>query len=439
MAKIVYPSFSKNRGFGYWARPANLIASRRKIFRADHSNEWRYQFEQGRPTVHPSRSVPFSRLLRQDRSTASFRFIVLGDTGEGDQSQYGLLPLIRFLKPDFMIINGDLAYPAGRHEDYKEGFFQPYRDLRIPIWAVPGNHEYYSPNQGREFYEIFCTQMWGQLWADHGLILRQQPGTYWELKEPGGKPNLAVIGLDSGKAGNLDGKGRLKSEDTLQHRWLRARLREAERDRLKVIVLFHIPALAKGDHVSKVHLSTLHQILAESPNVRLVLCSHEHNYQHYTPEIFSKYLREAHGALPRLQAHYMVNGGGGAFLGSPVFKGKYQPQEVLPTPEQWREHTALATRVTQLTSLSKTLIGQLAITATESILADADASRLLSFLFIEVKDDVIKVTPVFMEDIDQLFPAESDEVQVIDPKLVLDQQKVAACLRPAIILEDFKP
>ncbi len=159
MVDIRYPV---RRSVGYWLRPKNLIASRNSFMRVDYSNEWKYQFGDPNP---PNRSVPLSHLLKPETNhKEGFRFIILGDTGEGDRSQYGLLPLIRKFNPDFLVINGDIAYPAGRigmnpgEDDFIAGFFKPYSNFNCSIWATPGNHEYYSPNNGRDFYDVFCTR-----------------------------------------------------------------------------------------------------------------------------------------------------------------------------------------------------------------------------------------------------------------------------------------
>ena len=81
---------------------------------------------------------------RKDLIPAGQVEAILGDTGEGDTSQYALLPLLHAANPDLIIINGDVAYPAGELDDFVEGFFRPYTGFGIPIWATAGNHEYYS-------------------------------------------------------------------------------------------------------------------------------------------------------------------------------------------------------------------------------------------------------------------------------------------------------
>jgi 3',5'-cyclic AMP phosphodiesterase CpdA len=442
-SEVIYPRFAKDRGVRYWLRPGNLWAARFKFMRRDHSNDWRRKFEQAGPTVHPSRSVPFSRLLPSGGQTTKFRFLILGDTGEGDRSQYGLLPLIRSLDPDFMVINGDLAYPAGRHDDFVDGFFEPYRNLGIPIWAVPGNHEYYSPNDGQEFFEIFCTEKWGQLWADHGLVLRPQPGTYWELREPFaqtsldkrmplGHPPLALIGLDSGKAGNLD-RDDSGSADDRQYNWLESRLRAAERDGFKVIVLFHIPALVNGKNEPKLGLGRLHQILASSKNVRLVVCGHIHNSQQYEPAVFAKYLQDVHKATPQGPIDYIVSGGGGASLGSPIFEGPYKAS-TFPTPADWKANIKRTKKILSWAPLAESSLGKLAITAYEDAEGDEDAAKWLSFLLVDVDNGAVKVTPVFMEDIAKLFPS-GQRIEITNPATRVGPVEQATCLQtPPIIL-----
>jgi len=444
--EIVYPEFSKDRGVAYWSSPRNLWASRRKIFRRDHSNLWRYSFDQTRPAVDPSRSVSFSRLLGRSAEDG-FRFLILADSGEGDRSQYGLLPLIHFLAPDFLILNGDLAYPAGRIEDFEEGFFKPYRNLKIPVWAVPGNHEYYSRNQGREFYEIFCTRQWSGLWAEYGLTLQPQPGTYWELKEPlngpsGRTPSVVILGVDTGKAADLDGRGD-QPEDVAQHEWLRWRLRVAELEKRQAIMIFHIPALVREQHIAKTHLSILHQIIGASPCVRLVICGHEHNFQAYAPDTFGKYLNEVHTALPAegRSPHYLVSGGGGAFLGATDFKtGNYPMAGVFPDREAWRNYANLMRKVVTKSGLAKTWIGHLAGVFNEALMTDADVAQLLSFLLVTLRRNAdgwaVEVTPVFMNDVELLFAhlPNGTRVRIDDPHAPVDPKAVQHCLQPTLTL-----
>jgi hypothetical protein len=84
------------------------------------------------------------------------RFIVLGDPGEQDASQYVVVPaLLREQRTvDFMVICSDVIYPSGDVNDYANGFFVPYRGFSKSVYALPGNHDWYDGLTG--FMRQFC-------------------------------------------------------------------------------------------------------------------------------------------------------------------------------------------------------------------------------------------------------------------------------------------
>jgi len=431
--RVRFPPLRTRRGIGFWLRLGNLWASRRKFLRSDRSNEWRYQFH-GAAAPPPDRSVSFSGLL--DRPVAGgFRFLILGDTGEGDRSQYGLLPLIRVLQPDFLIINGDVAYPAGSTEDFRAGFFEPYRDLHIPIWAVPGNHEYYAPNRGQEFYDVFCTRRAAALWAEYGLRMVPQPGTYWELREPDPQVPLVVLGVDTGQKADLDGK-HPEDGDGRQHAWLDQRLGLADREGRKAIVLFHIPALVR-ERAADVRLAALHGILAAHPSVRLVLCAHEHNVQLYEPATFEQFLREQYRVLAAAAPapRYIVAGSGGATLGHTDFAAGPYPAVRYPAPEKWRQYARLGRKAVVAAGLADSALSRVVGLFEKSALSDWDAAQYLSMILVEVRaaPAAVRVTPIFLDDLEALFQhlPPGSVVDVRDPNPPVDAAAVAACRQPA--------
>jgi hypothetical protein len=425
MSHIEYPTFARERGPLYWLRAANLWQARRKIFRPDASNRWRTSHHALLGLGGGGRSLSFSRLLPEPMP-AEVRFAILGDTGEGDRSQYGLLPLLRSLRLHFLVLNGDLAYPAGNSSDYVEALFKPYRNLGIPIWAVPGNHEYYSKFKGREFFETFCSRHREAEWIEHGLRWVPQPGSYWELADDA--LPLVVIGVDTGQSGDLDGKSRDHDEDAAQHNWLQARLRAAQEKGRRVLVIFHIPALVNGRHVRETHLSKLHQILAAFSCVRLVVCGHVHNHQRYAAADFARFLGQTFGVtLPGQRGpEFVVSGGGGAYLSATDFKpGEYTLAEIFPTPQQWQQ------RIPHFVGLGKTLISRLVSRIHGATASDEDAAILLSFLLVTVTSKRTHVTPVFLEDLEALVPPPpgGGKLNVQDPGFLLTAQQLAKCVR----------
>ena len=101
-----------------------------------------------------------------DRTDASNQaFFLVGDTGEQDASQYAVAPYLtgpansRLTpatgdKTEFALIVSDVIYPAGDINEYINGFYIPYRPYKAPIYALPGNHDWYDGLNGFMFH--FC-------------------------------------------------------------------------------------------------------------------------------------------------------------------------------------------------------------------------------------------------------------------------------------------
>jgi hypothetical protein len=87
------------------------------------------------------------RAAPADPEPAVTRFAILGDTGEGDPSQYAVVrPFLarhrRNPRFEFAFVLSDVIYPAGDSADYLQRFYGPYRAFQRPIYAVPGNHDW---------------------------------------------------------------------------------------------------------------------------------------------------------------------------------------------------------------------------------------------------------------------------------------------------------
>ncbi|MFY9487739.1 MAG: metallophosphoesterase family protein [Solirubrobacterales bacterium] len=86
----------------------------------------------------------------------SFSCMVIGDTGEGDTSQYAVVPafLAASQNTEFTVIASDVVYPEGDINEYIGKFFVPYAAYPRPIYAVPGNHDWLDGLAG--FMRHFC-------------------------------------------------------------------------------------------------------------------------------------------------------------------------------------------------------------------------------------------------------------------------------------------
>lgn len=435
MAKIKELKVPGNRGSFYWLRPANLWASRRKVFRRDRSNLWRYANELAAESETHRRVRTIEEVLGTGNPSMRWRAVILGDTGEGDFSQYALVPLLRGLAPDLLILNGDIAYPAGNTSDFEAGFFAPYRGLGIPIWATPGNHEYYSRGKAREFTEIFASTAWRDRWRDAGLKLSPQPGTYWALTCDAAR--LCLVGLDSGQKGDLDGNDSDNPRDETQLGWLEQVLADADRTGRRAVVLFHIPAMVGGKRAKSVHLKQLHNLLAAHSSVRLVVTGHIHNLQAYSPPVWSKFLSDS-GTSNRPQGSdcwYVVCGGGGAYLTSPAVSDSapYQCAWAVPTAEEWREHISWSRRALARLGLGKSLVGTVVGRVSEANGADADGGMFGSCLVLDVDGvaGTAKVTPAVVRSIEEIAEnrTTSGDLALEDPSFSLDTAECDACLK----------
>jgi hypothetical protein len=306
---------------------------------------------------------------------------------------------------------------------------------------VPGNHEYYPAQRGREFFDIFCTTTYQNRWDEYGLRLVPQPGTYWELRDPDRRGDLVVIGLDSGQTGNLDGHHdwwriwkRREKRDTEQMVWLRQRLDKAEKLGHKVIILFHIPAMANQERKDEVHLETIHRIIAEYSCVKLVTGGHEHNCQIYDREILRKFLIHKQGCnAGRLHVpEYIVCGGGGAYLTSTDFGScDFICRQTFPDANDWRDQAGY---MRPLKWLEKNAVGRFVYHLQEIYKLDKDRPRFLSLLMVRVSrkasDSRVEVTPVWMRDLESLYrqlPPDA-EIRITDKNQKIDEDAYQKCL-----------
>jgi hypothetical protein len=218
-----------------WIDPRPLWRSRNdKLVRwfGDPTNDLRRRWIKGRHAA----GVPSDFTIRDFARRDSVSFVVMGDTGEGDGSQYALVPCLleQAGESDFMVICSDVIYPAGGIDEYEDKFYRAYRDYPAPIYAVPGNHDWYDELTGFMFH--FCGAPWEErprnvqgpgpgwkrflrraLWRrpprGHAQALermqalrsapeqrRVQPGPYMAI-EAG--PFL-LVGIDSGITGEID-------------------------------------------------------------------------------------------------------------------------------------------------------------------------------------------------------------------------------------------
>jgi hypothetical protein len=147
----------KVRSFS-WIDPRPLLISRNdRVARAfaDPTNEERRRWVEAQ-LARPENEVPRDLTVRRFADRDRLSFLCLGDTGEGDVSQYTVIEPMQACSQgiDFVLIASDVIYPAGDINEYDEKFYYAYKDFPGPVYAIPGNHDWYDGLQG--FMHHFC-------------------------------------------------------------------------------------------------------------------------------------------------------------------------------------------------------------------------------------------------------------------------------------------
>jgi hypothetical protein len=164
-----------------WLRPDPLLAARNDALARrfgdptdDQRREWLRRLDEyariaGVPP--PPRDRIVTRFAGRDHISVA----VLGDPGEGDASQYVVVPVLERVAgdTDLAVLCSDVIYPGGGIRAYADRFYRPYADYPGPIYALPGNHDWYDGLTG--FMTAFCDAP-----PDAGAPSPAVPGPAWK-------------------------------------------------------------------------------------------------------------------------------------------------------------------------------------------------------------------------------------------------------------------
>jgi len=255
-----------------------------------------------------------------------FGFLVIGDPGEGDASQHILRDqIIRAgagADVRFMVISSDVIYPTGSMKDYEANFWLPFKGFDKPVYAIPGNHDWYDALEGfvATFFrpEAATVAMRARVEADNRLTSTTNSRIAWlvdeaarlrrEYQVPTGFQRAPYFSIHTERFTLLAvDTGVLRRVDADQLAWLRAGLARA-RGKFTMVILGH-PLYAGGDYqaAGDPDFAALHQLLREH-EVEVVMAGDTHDLEHYVE-------RYRAGGTERVM-HHFVNGGGGAYLSS---------------------------------------------------------------------------------------------------------------------------
>jgi hypothetical protein len=221
----------------------------------------------------------------------------------------------------FLVLSSDVIYPDGKMKDYEKNFYLPFKGFEKPLYAIPGNHDWFDSNEG--FNANFLTRDAALLALKARLLedlktdvlntdqrfaeitseaqrLREyyriknglQRGPFFELHTTG----FSLIALDTGIMRTIDAK---------EKAWFEAALGRAG-DNFKMVVLGH-PFYVAGRYTGlpTTQFDQIHQMLQQF-KVDIAMAGDTHDFEYYR----EKYAVNG----DERQMLNFVNGGGGAYL-----------------------------------------------------------------------------------------------------------------------------
>jgi uncharacterized membrane protein HdeD (DUF308 family) len=326
---------------------------------ATRTDTWREEMILAVEDHYRKTNIPRDRLFQVEPEGVAgkddFSFLVLGDTGEGGAAQHSLRDQYLSLgkRPDvkFLVISSDVIYPSGAMLDYESKFYLPFKGFTKPIYAIPGNHDWYDALEGfsANFLEAGAArasmrarvvtdnrltsttnshidgliQEAARLRQEFGVSTGRQRGPFFEVQGE----RFALIAVDTGVLRHVDSK---------QWHWLKDAL-ERSRGKFVMVILGH-PLYAGGRYQGgsdeplagewmaqqnqtevlgqrlgavSAPFAAIHQLLREH-QVEVVMAGDTHYFECYQEHY------KADRATRTM--HHFVNGGGGAYLsiGTPL-------------------------------------------------------------------------------------------------------------------------
>lgn len=255
--------------------------------------------------------------------TGDFSFIVIGDTGEGDPSQMVLRDQLigagRRDEVKFLVLSSDVIYPDGKMKDYEQNFYLPFKGFEKPVYAIPGNHDWFDANEGfnanflmpdaaqialrarlaedLKTKVVTTDQRFDEITAEAARLrdyyrvrngLQRAP--FFEMHTAG----FSLIAVDTGILRRIDEK---------EKQWLEAALTRAGAN-FKLVVLGH-PFYVSGKYqgVGDKEFNELYELLNRF-GVDVMMAGDTHDFEFYRIKTDGSQKETLH----------FVNGGGGAYL-----------------------------------------------------------------------------------------------------------------------------
>ena len=285
------------------------------------TDEWREAMIRDITAGAANPSMMFT-LAPPDVGDGDFSFIVIGDTGEGDASQHSLRDqLLTVAGRDdvrFVVISSDVVYPNGAMVDYEAKFWLPFKGVTKPVYAIPGNHDWYdaleaflatflepdaarTAMRARAHADLRLTSTTttridqlideaGRLRSEYQVPTGFQRGPFFEIQTE----RFALVAIDTGI---------VKRIDRAQWAWLESALTRARGKTIMAVVGHPFYAGGYDQTVDNEDFTELRRLLLRH-GVTIMMAGDTHDLEYYSDPPLD--------GTP--QVYYFVNGGGGAYM-----------------------------------------------------------------------------------------------------------------------------
>jgi uncharacterized membrane protein HdeD (DUF308 family) len=310
-------------GMSWYFDTENWAAGMWNSWAASRTDDWRAAMVRAVLSRPADRKPPLPFAVEPPGTDQQdFSFIVIGDTGEGDASQHVLRDVLLSVANEpqvrFVVISSDVVYPTGAMKDYEAKFWLPFKGITKPVYAIPGNHDWYDALEG--FAATFLqpdaarASIHARVLADLRVtsttdgriedLIREADRLRQAYRVPTGfqrapffevqADRFALVAIDTGV---------LRTIDDEQAAWLNGALDRAA-GKFTMAIVGH-PFFAGGHDVTAGDdaFSDLKALLLRR-GVTIAMAGDTHDFEYYSDP----------GTASAPAVHYFVNGGGGAYL-----------------------------------------------------------------------------------------------------------------------------
>ncbi len=310
-------------GMSWYFDTENWAAGMWNAWAESRTDQWREAMVRAVLAREGGRAMPSTFAVEPPGiASGDFSFVVIGDPGEGDASQHvlrdQLLSVADRADVRFVVVSSDVVYPTGAMKDYEAKFWLPFKGVTKPVYAIPGNHDWYdaleafavtflqadaarASIQARAEADLRVTSTTGRriedlvheaerLRREYRVSTGFQRAPFFEIQTE----RFALVAVDTGI---------LKTVDPAQAAWLNEALDRAA-GKFTMAILGH-PFFAGGQDVTADdrEFARLKALLVRR-GVAIVMAGDTHDLEYYSEP----------GGTASTVVHYFVNGGGGAYL-----------------------------------------------------------------------------------------------------------------------------